>query len=193
LIYLNFYFLPDKKMSIRCLVIGDPHIGISNLLDVDSFIEKSETAVRRLKPDFIVCLGDLGDRHETMHMDAYIRACTFLEKMSSYSPTFLTVGNHDRKNNSDFQSPDHFFVGMRHCPNLIIVDTTIKHEIVSKRDPNVKGNFLFVPYVAPGRFYEALDSIDLSELGDETWRSPSIDAIFAHQEFRNRPMETFGI
>src|SRR5665647_464418 len=171
-------------MSIKCLVIGDCHFSVSNLLDADAFIEKAETAVRRLKPDFIVCLGDQLDKHEQCHMDPYIRACTFLEKMASYAPTFLNVGNHDRRNNQDFQSPDHFFVGMKHCPNLTIVDTAIKTEVTSKKDPNVKGNFLFVPYVAPGRFYEALDSIDLHELGADTWRSPSIDAIFAHQEFK---------
>jgi DNA repair exonuclease SbcCD nuclease subunit len=177
-------------MSLVGLVIGDPHFSLSNIKEVDTFIEKSVRAVRLFKPDFVVCAGDCLDSHEKCHMEPFIRAMRFLSELAKHTPTFLTVGNHDRKNNSDFMSDDHFFTGLKHCPNLTIVDKAIKQEIVSKKDPTVKGNFLFVPYVYPGRFYEALDTIDLSEFED-TWRSPYIDAIFCHQEFRGVQMGPF--
>jgi DNA repair exonuclease SbcCD nuclease subunit len=172
--------------GVKGLVIGDPHFQVNNLLDVDAFITKTETAVRRLKPDFIVCLGDLLDQHERIHVDPLTRANRFLEMLARHALTFLLVGNHDRRNNSDFMSDIHPFTGLRHCPNLVIVDYATKYEVTGKN--GAKANFLFVPYVAPGRLYEALDCIDLGELGEETWRSPSIDAIFCHQEFKGVQM-----
>lgn len=175
-------------MSLRGLVIGDPHFSLSNLTEVDAFIEKSETAVRRLKPDFVVCAGDCLDAHERCHMEPFVRAIRFLENLAKHTPTFLTIGNHDRKNNTDFMSQDHFFAGLKHCPNLTIVDTAMKMEVRSKTNPETRGNFLFIPYVAPGRFYEALNSIDLEEFGEDGWKSASVDAIFCHQEFRGVQM-----
>lgn len=167
-------------MSLRPLVVGDPHFQVKHLKNVDEFISKVQTAARRLKPDFIVVSGDLLDGHERIHVDALTRAIKFLELLSEQMLTFLTVGNHDRRNNSDFLSEIHPFTGLNHRPNLIIVDHPIKYEVVAAN--GARGNFLFVPYVAPGRFTEALDLIDLSELEDG-WRSSCIDAIFCHQEF----------
>lgn len=168
--------------TVRGLVVGDPHFHQSQVLDIDSFIVKTETALRRLKPDFIVITGDLLNDHEKCHMDAYTRAVRFLELCAQHVITFLVIGNHDRRNNSDFLSELHFFSAMKHCANLVIVDYPLKYE-VKARNSEARANFLFVPYVAPGRFGEALDKIDLSELEEAGWRSPSIDAIFAHQEF----------
>lgn len=167
--------------GVRGLVIGDVHFAVKNLQDADALIEKTETAVRRLKPDFIVCLGDTLDQHESIHVDPLTRSVKFLEMLARHALTFLLIGNHDRRNNSDFMTEIHPFTAMKHCPNIVIVDYATKYEVSNKNGS--KANFLFVPYVAPGRLYEALDHIDLAELGEETWRSPSIDAIFCHQEF----------
>ena len=169
-------------MSIRALVIGDNHFTVKDLLDVDQFLAQIEKAARRLEPDFIVLLGDLLDSHERAHMDAHVRAVKLLKTLSKYALTFFLVGNHDRRNNSDFQSEHHFFTGIE-LPNLVIVDHALKYKIPSRKG-TAEGNFLFVPYVAPGRLYEALDTIDLGEVGEDTWRSSSIDAIFCHQEFK---------
>lgn len=171
-------------MSLRCLVIGDPHFTPTNTADVDLFLAKLGPAVRRLQPDFIVCLGDLLDRHEQIHLDPLLRATQFIELLATYAPTFLLVGNHDRRNNTDFLTHDHPFTALRHCPQVYIVDQALKTEVISRKDDKVRGNFLFIPYVEPGRFEEALDTLELPELADEGgWRSSSIDAIFAHQEF----------
>lgn len=172
-------------MSLRCLVIGDNHFEASNLLDVDQFLTQIDIAARRLEPDFIVLLGDLGHQHERCHMDAHVRAVRLLKTLSKYALTFLLIGNHDRRNNSDFQTSNHFFTGIE-LPSLVIVDKALKYKVTSKRGG--EGNFLFVPYVAPGRLYEALDTIDLVELGEDTWRSPVIDGIFCHQEFKGVQM-----
>jgi DNA repair exonuclease SbcCD nuclease subunit len=168
--------------SLRCLVVGDNHFKASESQDIDQFLIQIEKAARRLEPDFIVLAGDLLDSHERCHMDAHVRAIRLLKTLSKYALTFLLIGNHDRRNNSDFQTDIHFFTGIS-LPNLVIVDTALKYKVVSPKT-QAEGNFLFVPYVAPGRLYEALDTIDLSEVGEDTWRSPSIDCIFCHQEFR---------
>ena len=173
-------------MSLKCLVVGDNHFEPSNLFDVDAFLVQIETAARRLEPDFIVLLGDLLHQHERAHMDAHIRAVKLLKVLSKYALTFFLIGNHDRRNNSDFQTSHHFFTGIE-LPNLIIVEKAIKYKVTSLKN-GAEGNFLFVPYVAPGRLYEALDTIDLQEAGEDTWRSPVIDAIFCHQEFQGVQM-----
>jgi len=173
-------------MSVRGLVIGDNHFTTSNLVETEQFLDKIEIAVRRLQPDFIVCLGDLLDRHEICHLDPFLNAHRFIELLAGFTKVYVLIGNHDRRNNSDFQSPDHFFTGLRYHPNVVIVDRALKAGITGK---NGEGNFLFVPYVPTGRFQEALETIDLTELEDQgKWRSSSIDAIFAHQEFRGVKM-----
>lgn len=58
--------------------------------------------------------------------------------------------------------------GMKEWDNTIIVDRVIKYELNNKK-------FLFSPYVPPGKFIEALNTIN------EEWTDS--DCIFAHQEF----------
>jgi DNA repair exonuclease SbcCD nuclease subunit len=172
--------------SLKGLVIGDNHFSVKDLVDVDAFLVQVETAARRLEPDFIVLLGDLLHQHEMAHMDAHVRAVKLLKSLSKYALTFLLIGNHDRRNNSDFQSENHFFTGIQ-LPDLVIVDHALKYTVTGRKT-GVVGNFLFVPYVPPGKLYDALDTIDLSEAGEDTWRSPDIDAIFCHQEFKGVQM-----
>ena len=179
-------YLKMSTGSLKCLAIGDNHFEPSNLLDVDQFIVRIEKAARRLEPDFIVLLGDILHAHATAYMDAHVRAVRLLKTLSKYALTFLLIGNHDRRNNSDFQTDIHFFTGIE-LPNLVIVDHALKYKVTSRKG-DAEGNFLFVPYVAPGRLYEALDTIELDEVGEDTWRSPSIDAIFCHQEFKGVQM-----
>jgi hypothetical protein len=71
-------------------------------------------------------------------------------------------------NNQQFLSTDHWLNPIKEWNNVKIVDTVIHKEI--------KGiNLVFCPYVYPGRFQEALNTIG------EKWKNA--DCIFAHQEF----------
>jgi len=80
--------------------------------------------------------------------------------------TFILVGNHDYKNNQQFLSDHHWMNALKQWNNVTIVDTIVEFH-----------KFLFVPYVPPGRFMEAIKTKfsenDLS----------SFKVIFAHQEF----------
>lgn len=157
----------------KFFVIGDPHFKTTNVeetealtLQTDSFLSKSE------KFDFIVCLGDILDTHERVHLSPLHRSIEFLKMLSSHAPTYLLIGNHDRRNNSDFLTNIHAFHGVD-FPDLHIIDTVI-HE-------NIKGqDFVFVPYVPPGRFEEALKTMDFDYTQSRI--------IFAHQEFKGCKM-----
>ncbi|MCA9749717.1 MAG: metallophosphoesterase, partial [Romboutsia sp.] len=97
----------------------------------------------------------------------------FLLKLSLISPTFLIIGNHDRPNNSDFLSGYHPFSALKEWKNMYVVDVPVEARIGKFR-------FIFVPYVFPGRFMEALN------------KRPNplsfTKCIFAHQEFKAAKM-----
>lgn len=150
-----------------CIVIGDPHFKTNNTVECQALITKVCAAVDKFKPDFVVCLGDLLDKHETIHETPFNLATKFMKELSARSLTFLIVGNHDYCNNQQFLSDRHPYNAMKEWANLIVVDQV-------KVYPFKDFEFLFVPYVPPGRFKEALVSYDMWD---------TCDCIFAHQEF----------
>ena len=102
--------------------------------------------VRERKPDMIVVLGDVLDRHETIHVSPLTRATKFLCQLMEIGRTFVLIGNHDLKNNQQFLSNEHPFDSLKYWgPNMTVIDTTTSIMI--------NGHiFTFVPYVPPGRF-----------------------------------------
>lgn len=165
----------------RVLVIGDPHFETKNLPEAEIFIDKVANVARKTKPHFIVCLGDLLHHHERIYVDPLAKAVKFLTTLANYAKTFLIVGNHERRNNSDFLSDIHPYVGLKDSDNIVIVDKPILHTEMSE-DETLVSNFLMCPYVPPGRFKEALNTVKLEQ--KEGWASQNIDAIFCHQEIR---------
>jgi DNA repair exonuclease SbcCD nuclease subunit len=92
-------------------------------------------------------------------------------------PLYIIVGNHDRPNNSVYLTDQHPFNACKHWPNTIVVDV-VKQDLVAGH------LFTFVPYVPPGRFREALETLEGTEIG--LWQSST--CIFAHQEFQGTKM-----
>ena len=45
--------------TTKCVVIGDQHFKISNIPEVEEYIEKIFIIVKQENPDFIVLLGDI--------------------------------------------------------------------------------------------------------------------------------------
>lgn len=166
----------------KALVIGDPHFETKNLQEVDIFIEKITSLARKTSPDFIVCLGDLLHHHERIYVDPLTRAIKFLKTMAKQAKTFLIVGNHERRNNSDFLTDIHPYTGIKDTmQNLVIVDKPLIH-VQKDEESGSTSNFLMVPYVSPGRLKEALNTLQLAQ--KDGWASQNIDAIFCHQEIR---------
>lgn len=71
-------------------------------------------------------------------------------------------------NNQQFLSDNHWLNALKEWENLVVVDKVIIEQIKNQY-------FVFCPYVAPGRFEEALNTIG------EKWKDAT--CIFAHQEF----------
>ena len=150
-------------MPTKIFTIGDPHFKVSNRTEMGIFTERCIEAIKERAPDFIVVMGDVLDRHENIHVHALMDANEFLIALSRITKTYVLIGNHDRPNNSNYLTDEHPFTSLKEFPNLTIVDNVVR-----------EGEWLFVPYVPPGRFHEAIDGIPVTEL----------TAIFAHQEFK---------
>ncbi len=160
---------------VKVLCIGDPHIKVSNMVESEEMIEKLYNIVIEKKPDFIVCLGDVLDRHSNIHVSCLMMAEKMVDKLSSLVPFFLLIGNHDRPNNSNFLTNEHPFNAMKKWPNVHIVDVFKKWEVGGLK-------FLMLPYVSPNRFEEAINLALKREDGFE--ELSSYTTIFAHQEFK---------
>lgn len=150
------------------ICIGDPHIKVQNIPEVELFVNRLEALAIDKQPDIIVCLGDVLDTHERLHTLALNKACDFIDRMRRIAPTFVLVGNHDMINNQVFLNDNHWMNAFKEWDNTTIVDKVLS--VVVKEE-----KFVFVPFVPPGRFREALDTLE------EEWEDAS--CIFAHQEF----------
>ena len=109
-------------MVIKAIVIGDPHFKINNLSEAKILVERTVEITKRLKPDFVVCLGDLLDKHETIHEGPFNLAIDFMKQLSEICMTFLIVGNHDYCNNTQFLTTRHPYNALKKWNNFVVVD-----------------------------------------------------------------------
>lgn len=158
-------------METKILVIGDPHFKTNNVEECNLMCEQILKWIHHTKPHAVICLGDILDRHETIHVGPLLRSISFFEKIAKENKLYLLIGNHDRPNNQVFMTEEHPFTALKLWKNTTIVDKTTTDTINDMK-------FLFVPYVAPGRFQEALGTHSMD----------SVHAIFAHQEFYGAKM-----
>lgn len=168
--------MPD----VTAFVIGDPHFKKDNIPDGLAFIEKCVTAAKECKPTFIVVLGDMLDTHEVVRVQPHKLATLFIKELSRIAPTHLIIGNHDLINQTQFLTDNHIFNPLKEWENVHIIDEVKKFTYFDGDD---EMEFVMCPYVEPGRFREALDTI--LEKGD-SW--DFAECIFAHQEFRGCKM-----
>lgn len=155
-------------MSVKILFIGDPHIQVSNLPEVEIFMERMINLATERDPDLIIIAGDLLHTHERLHTLALNKAYEMVNDMRLIAKTYVLVGNHDYIQNQQFLTSNHWMTALKEWENTVIVDEVVSETIRGEK-------FVFVPYVPPGRFEEALNTF-----GGE-WRDAS--CIFAHQEF----------
>lgn len=142
--------------AYRILVIGDPHFKTTNQEETLILITKTLEYIDVYEPQLVVILGDLLDRHEQMHMTPHSSMSDFLLRLSTKVLTYALIGNHDIKNNQQYLTRKHGFVGVGN-PNLVIVDHP---RILS----TPIGNIAFVPYVPPGRLMEALSTLNTDNI-----------------------------
>jgi DNA repair exonuclease SbcCD nuclease subunit len=158
---------------LKIMAIGDSHIQPENILEVNILIQRLEELAKKIQPDFIVILGDTLHTHERVHTTALNKAYEFIDRMRKLAHTFVLNGNHDSTSNQIFLTDHHWMNGMKEWENVTIVD-----KVIVKEEKGYK--FTFVPYVAPGKFIKALDTVG------NAWKNSH--CIFAHQEFQGCKM-----
>lgn len=164
----------SKNMTIlKILCIGDPHIKIDNLIEFNEFEIKLIELIEKEKPDFIICLGDILHTHERLHTIPLNKAFSFIDNIRKFCPVYLIVGNHDYIHNQEYLSENHWMNSLKEWANVFVIDK-VKELKINKR------KFVFVPYVFPGKFKEALSTIN------DNWKRS--DIIFAHQEIKGCKM-----
>jgi len=152
---------------VSILFIGDQHFKTDNIIEIDLFIDSIKNITLQKKPTIIILAGDLLDSHERIHITPLNKAYELVNTLRILAPVYILVGNHDMCNNQQFLSDNHWLNGMKNWKNTYIID-----KVQFKTINNF--NFTFVPYVFPGRFEEALNTVN-------QWKSSH--CIFAHQEF----------
>lgn len=165
--------MSTKTVNVLC--IGDLHVSPKTLHRSIEFMDKLEAYIENtdIRYDFAVVLGDVFDRHENIHTKCICYLNDLLGILTLYYPTFLLVGNHDMVNNTCFlDNTSHPFGAYKMLLDCTIVDKVCQYTIKGMK-------FTFVPYVYPGRFTEALDT-----LYEEKKKWEDSKAIFAHQEFK---------
>lgn len=163
---------------MKLLLIGDPHFKVDNELETNVLYTETLRAIQENNFDVVVILGDVLDTHNRSDMRAFIRAQKYLRGIRDcVKELIVIIGNHDRENNNDFLTENSFFWPLKEWDRTYIVD-----QVLHRSYPSPAGdiNLIFVPYVPPGRFKEALQTISF----DFT----QANAIFAHQEFAGAQM-----
>ena len=151
--------------QMKILVVGDVHIKLDNLPDIQLLIQKLEKEIIYRQPSLVILLGDILHTHERIHTSCLQYADQLFRMCSELVPTYVLVGNHDYISNSQFLTSNHWMIPFSCWKNLTIVDRVMETTIDSHR-------FLFCPYVPEGRFVEALSTVS-------DWQKS--DMIFAHQ------------
>lgn len=219
---LRAFAIPeDGRPGCSCLVIGDPHFKINNVVEIREMIAATVKLARARRPTFIVCLGDILDTHSRIDQVPLNLATQWLFELSRVAPLFIVVGNHDRMSDEDFLTDQHPFTALKFCEAITVVDRGAVLDVCDST--GVASRFVFVPYVYRGRLDEALTltcaEYEREEVGppstgemrvwqmlnlpDEEERGAPGDAqalervlrdttaVFAHQEFRDAKMGPF--
>jgi DNA repair exonuclease SbcCD nuclease subunit len=158
---------------MKVLAIGDEHFEDKNELETSQMCDRIYQVVLEHKPDIIVSLGDALHQHSTLHMGPFKRAINFFHRLSQMCQhLYILVGNHDRPNNTAFLTDDSPFIACKVWDNTTVVDKVFTYK-----------DLIFVPYVPPGRFMEALNTVNITPDNITDYK-----LIFAHQEFKGSKM-----
>ncbi len=149
----------------KILVVGDIHIKLDNIPDIQLLMTKLEHELKSRSPDALILLGDVLHTHERIHTTCLNQAEQLFQMCTKYVPTYVLVGNHDYISNSQFLTTNHWMTPFKCWENLTIVDHVVSFSIKGE-------TFVACPYVPDGRMVEALDTYP-------DWKNASM--IFGHQ------------
>ena len=158
---------------MKILFIGDPHIKTDNHEEIDILSRELKKICDSTLIDQIIVGGDLMHYHERIFTQALNKSLEFVTTLATFAPVYILVGNHDMINNQQFLTSNHWLNVLSHYKNIKIVDKPIVCT-------NSSFTFLMCPYVYPGRFIEAIETVS------KDWKTYNL--IFAHQEFKGCKM-----
>ena len=161
---------------MKILFSGDPHIKTDNHEEIDILILELQKICESNHIDHIIIGGDLMHYHERIFTQALNKSLDFVTFLSTFAPVYILVGNHDMINNQQFLTSNHWLNVFSHYKNVKIVEKPI----VLKEKAESMFTFLMCPYVYPGRFVEAIETVS------KDWKGYNV--IFAHQEFKGCKM-----
>ena len=78
-------------MPTSIIFIGDPHIQVTNIVEVELFMERIINLVTKKQPDIIIIAGDLLHTHERLHTIALNKAYELVGKYA-FSSTHICFG-----------------------------------------------------------------------------------------------------
>jgi DNA repair exonuclease SbcCD nuclease subunit len=162
---------------MKILFIGDPHIKTDNHEEIDILILELKKICESNHFDHIIIGGDLMHYHERIFTQALNKSLEFVTCLSIFAPVHILVGNHDMINNQQFLTSNHWLNVFTHYKNVKIVEKPI---VLKEKNKDSTFTFLMCPYVYPGRFIEAIETVS------NDWKTYNV--IFAHQEFKGCKM-----
>lgn len=119
------------------LLVGDPHVQVTNLKDSERLFEFILATAKKFKVDRITLLGDLYHNHALKRVEVEDFWRLWLKRLSAEFETVVLMGNHDMANQKDPESKDALSVHADPSnPNLIIVTK-----------PTLLGFTLYMPYM----------------------------------------------
>ena len=170
--------------------IGDLHFKKETPAITDLVVSKILEKIEIIRPDIVVILGDMLDSHEKIDMLTLIKTTKFMKAITGVKSkanlpvaVFMIVGNHERADATTFLTENSSLYTFKDIPNVHVVDRVIpiNVEIVNSTETM---RFVFVPYVAPGQFHKALDTLEHKI----TTPGHIPLSIFCHQEFKGCPL-----
>ena len=162
---------------MKILFIGDPHIKTDNHEEIDILVLELKKICESTRIDQIIIGGDLMHYHERIFTQALNKSLEFVMILSTFAPVYILVGNHDMINNQQFLTSNHWLNVLSHYENIKIIDKPMVCTLTHLSSPFT---FLMCPYVFPGRFIEAIETVS------KDWKAYNV--IFAHQEFKGCKM-----
>jgi DNA repair exonuclease SbcCD nuclease subunit len=159
---------------MKILVIGDPHFMKHNAIETSQLSAEVERICGEHNPDYIVVLGDCLDSFEKIDLLTMNRCVDFLARCRELCRhLFVLVGNHDRRNQLEFLTSQSSLRPLREWDRTTLADTVQDFD-----DGEIK--ILLVPYVPPGRFFEALGHRSIYDY----------DMVFSHQEYHGIKLDS---
>lgn len=165
----------NKQDNLRILALGDLHICVKNIREVNIYLEKLRRYLEEYHDsiDFICVVGDVLDSHERIQSTCLNKALEYAKMLTEFAPCYWLVGNHDMASQVNFLNSEHWMSCLKHWEKITVVDKIL---IDFHKDKKI----VFCPYVPDGKFIEALNT----RKGE--WEDAN--CIFSHVTIKNCKM-----